>query len=50
MACAVPCVATNVGDAVEIVENTGVIAAPRRTDTLATALADVMDRNSRVSS
>lgn len=42
MACAVPCVVTDVGDSGRIVGDTGMTVAPRRPDLLARAIADLL--------
>ncbi len=43
MACAVPCVATNVGDAAELVSNTGRVVPPRNPKALAEAMSELLD-------
>jgi len=45
MACAVPCVATDVGDSAAIIGETGLVAPPRDPEALATALSVLLDES-----
>ncbi|MGQ0810057.1 MAG: glycosyltransferase family 4 protein [Nitrospiraceae bacterium] len=45
MACGVPCIVTDVGDAGIIVGSTGLVVPPRNPDALARALLDMIDRD-----
>lgn len=44
MACGVPCVATDVGEARDLIGDTGIVVPPRRPDALAEALALMCER------
>ena len=47
MACGVPCVATDVGDAKRVIGDTGTVVPPRNSQALASAILSLLDRPDR---